>query len=289
MILLATLALLGAALAFAAWQHTFRPRLREVVVPVAGLEREISLLQVSDAHGNRFGERQAGIERVLAGRRYDAIVLTGDTLDRPRQSRGALHELVAVLGRHSERVCYLRGNHDPLDLGADLGERGVRPLEPGELLPLAAGTSVSEAALLYATHADSIACAGGSGRRMLVIVSHTPPDPGRLAAAAALGEGKRLFVAGHTHGGQIRLPLIGAIWAPMSWYAEEGGRPSDNEITLLPDLRGRLVAGMYEREGQDVFVSCGLGTTGFDVRGRTYRFRLGAPAEMVEFRFVPAE
>jgi predicted MPP superfamily phosphohydrolase len=288
-VFLAALALVLAACVFIAWRDTTTPVLREVVVPVPGLQHEVTMLQVSDLQGCEYGERQSRLSELLHGRRFDAIVLTGDMLDWPKQPRDAVYQLADVLRPLSPRLYYLRGNHDPLDLGTALASRGVTPLAVGRVFPLADGDPRgAQAALVYGVNSGAIGAARGSGKRLLVVASHTPPDPGRLAAGASAGPGTHLFIAGHTHAGQIRLPLVGAVWAPMSWYAEEGGRGSDNEITFLPELKGRLVDGMYDRDGQRVFVSRGVGTTGFMVLGRRITVRFLCRAEMVAFRLVPA-
>lgn len=286
---LAVVALGILAIALAARRDTLSPTLREVVVPVAGLPSEVTLLQVTDLHGNVFGDRQSKIAALLEGRRVDAAVLTGDKLDYPRQPREAVYELAAVLAQSTPHVYYLRGNHDSTGLGPDLGNRGVTQLRPGVPVAIAPfDPSAVDVALVYAPDSPAILAARGRGSRLLVLASHTPPNTTRLAAGASLGgSGSHLFIAGHTHGGQIRLPLLGAIAAPMSWYAEEGGNPHDNEITLWPDLKGRLVDGMYERSGQRVFVDHGLGTTSYGPAEFSVRSRFLCRAQIVLFRFVP--
>ena len=69
-----------------------------------------------------------------------------------------------------------------------------------------------------------------------------------------------LSLAGHTHGGQIRLPLLPAVTPPAS---------------------GRFVAGWYRDTFAPLYVSRGIGTSGI-------RARLGAPPEVVELTLQPA-
>jgi predicted MPP superfamily phosphohydrolase len=261
-------------------RETTQPVLREVEVRVPGLPREIALLQVSDVHDYRFGEKQADIERLLGKRRIDAVVLTGDMTDYPGQDPEPVHELIGVLRRRTRALYYLRGNHDAVALGRDMQAERVTPLPAAVAEPMASGVATAQAAIVYGVDDASIAGARGAGSRLLVIASHTPPDAKRLAAGAAHTGGVHLYVSGHTHGGQVRLPGVGALFAPLSWVGEQGGIPGDNEITFVPDLRGRFVDGMYEREGQRVFVSRGLGSTYFS-------YRLLCRAELVLFRFVP--
>lgn len=69
-----------------------------------------------------------------------------------------------------------------------------------------------------------------------------------------------LTLCGHTHGGQVKLPLIGAPWTP-SWFGD------------------KYASGWFE-DVIPMFVSRGLGVT-------TVPMRLGAPAEVVVFDFLP--
>src|SRR5262249_50242441 len=62
-----------------------------------------------------------------------------------------------------------------------------------------------------------------------------------------------LVLAGHTHGGQVRLPLIGALHTESK-------------------LPRRLAMGLNEHQGTQVFVPRGVGYSGLDIR-------IGCPAE----------
>ncbi len=59
-----------------------------------------------------------------------------------------------------------------------------------------------------------------------------------------------LIVSGHYHGGQVRLPFIGALFVPEPWY--------DNGGLLPPQDR---VKGIWEYEDTKQYVSAGLGSS----------------------------
>jgi len=263
-------------------RDTYSPHLREVRVVVPGLSHEMSVLQVADLGSDRFGPKQGMLESLISSRRFDAVVLTGDMLGGARDY-DPIWELAEVAKRHSSRVWYLPGNHDTERVGEGLAARDVPTLPQDRSVALSdEDPDGLEAALVYGRSSETIASARERGRRLVVIASHTPPSETRLAAGAKLGKGVHLFIAGHTHGGQMRLPLLGAYRAPMSWAYEERAPAPGNEIVRFPDLRGRLVDGMYERGGQLVFVSHGLERTVFGYP------RFLARAEIVAFRFVPS-
>ena len=263
-------------------RDTISPVLREVVVPVTGLKRELLLVHATDLHGRRFDPSYSGLAAPLAGRHIDAAVMTGDILDVPIGDRQPAYDLADALQAITPRVFFLPGNHDPTDLGADLASHRVIPLQHAAPVGIDASDPMGhEVALVYGVDSASIAGASGYGSQLLVIASHTPPNESRLRAGAALGSGSRLFIAGHTHGGQIRVPGIGALFAPMTWEAEEGGHPGTTDFTFLPDLKRKFVDGLYEHEGQRIFVSVGLGTT-------LVHARLFDRAELVLLHFVPS-
>jgi uncharacterized protein len=271
---------IAAALLAIAYVDTNYPRLHEVTVPVPGLSRPVEVLQVSDLGSARFGAKQSGLAALIEGRKYDSIVMTGDIGGEPDST--PIWELVDALKKHSDSIWFIRGNHDWPSIGEGLAARGVPSLPASAPVALAEGVlGVEEAALVYGRSSATIATAEGTGKQLLVIASHTPPDRHRLAAGLALEPGTHLYIAGHTHGGQVRLPFVGAIGAPLSWPAEERDPARGNEITFLPELKGRFVDGMYVRDGQRIFVSRGL-----DVN--TGRFRFLCRAEIIAFHFVPA-
>ena len=59
-----------------------------------------------------------------------------------------------------------------------------------------------------------------------------------------------LIIAGHYHGGQIRLPLIGALFIPEPWYEPNSFFPPQDRVK-----------GLWEYEQTKQYVSAGLGTS----------------------------
>ncbi|MGJ9459026.1 metallophosphoesterase [Oceanobacillus sp. CF4.6] len=59
-----------------------------------------------------------------------------------------------------------------------------------------------------------------------------------------------LIMAGHYHGGQIRLPFIGALFVPEAWYEPNGFLPPKDRVN-----------GIWEYGGVKQYVSTGLGSS----------------------------
>jgi hypothetical protein len=79
----------------------------------------------------------------------------------------------------------------------------------------------------------------------IVLLCHAPDYVDDLLPTPA-GRALSLMLSGHTHGGQIRIPLIGA--------------------TSLPPLGHKYVEGWFRFGNLQLYVNRGLGTVGLPVR-----------------------
>jgi predicted MPP superfamily phosphohydrolase len=181
----------------------------------------------------------------------DLIVITGDlfdTCDLAPECADQLEGLEAPLG-----VWAVPGNHDrahedpfkcleapPEDIIALrklLAERGIRLLANCSERMAVDGAEIAIAGSDdYAFGRDDVgaALAETEGADLVILLGHTPDLLDDRDAGAA-----DLVLCGHTHGGQIQLPGIGAPWAPV-WRDR------------------RRASGLLKADGQLVYVSRGV-------------------------------
>lgn len=221
------------------------------------------LCQVSDVHNEARGEGNAALLRALREAAPDLICITGDFLDSRRTDLDFALELAGQLAEIAPAV-YVTGNHEArlMDLSAleaGLAARGVRVLRDGwtplarggeeiALIGLddpgfAAGEDWTLAEGLDQTQARLSALLAQAGDRFSLVLSHRPELLPAYAEAGA-----DLVLSGHAHGGQVRLPGIGGLFAPGQG--------------ILP----RLTSGVYARGETRLVVSRGLGNSAFPLR-----------------------
>jgi predicted MPP superfamily phosphohydrolase len=210
--------------------------LREVTLPVlAEGTRPVKVLHVSDLHitpGQRSKQRWVA---ALAELEPDLVVNTGDNLAHPRAVPTALAALGPLLDRPGLFVFgsndyfgptfknparYLwkstkrnRGEALPWrDLRAALLERGWLDATHARHTVTAGGLTIAAAGVddphIRHDHYERIAGPPSASSDLRLGLTHSP-EPRVLDAFAA--DGYDLVLAGHTHGGQLRLPGYGAI------------------------------------------------------------------------------
>jgi uncharacterized protein len=217
-----------------------------VDVPVAGLPPPLGGLRVgflTDIHCSRWVSpddvRRAALR--LMDERPDLIVLGGDYVtwgDRRyvQPSAEALAPLSAPCG-----VFGILGNHDDdRYMPAALTAAGVLVLKDARTRLSIKGETVSLVGIRFWTkrQADIASLLRGADGTV-ILLAH---DPRRLTEAAALNV--PLALSGHTHGGQVVLPIAGAIAA----------------------RKFPVVAGIGHRGRTTIFVSRGIGTVYVPVR-----------------------
>ena len=227
----------GLALAWAAGFEVRSFRLRRVDVPLlAPGSRPLRLLHVSDLHLTPDQHRKRNWVRALAGLEPDLVISTGDNL----AHREAVPAVLEALGPLLERPgAFVTGSNDYYaptvknPLRYLLPDDGVR-VHAGELptedlrdgLTAAGWLDLDNArGRLKADHREVELVGTGDGH-----IQHDryhevagPPDPAvdlSLAVTHApyrrvldpmTRDGFSLILAGHTHGGQVCMPGVGAL------------------------------------------------------------------------------
>jgi predicted MPP superfamily phosphohydrolase len=181
------------------------------------------LAHLSDIHVERLTHRDEAMLSRLKQARPDLILLTGDYLNidyYDKASYATLRALMAGLAALAPRygVYGTLGNNDPpAETRAALDETGVRLLDTTVVCLEIDGRQVQIVGVRTNEDADwqvdlprfraAVAQADAAGRPDLRILLYHMPDLAPQAANADVD----LYLCGHTHGGQIRLPLVGAL------------------------------------------------------------------------------
>lgn len=169
------------------------------------------ILHLSDLHIDALPELADVVARTVRGLSADVCLMTGDYRC---EIEGPCAAAVAGMRRVLENVgCpmyAILGNHDPCEIAAPLEELGVEflineavELRRGQESIWVAGTDDS-----YDYRCDDLdrameAIPAGAFR---VLMAHAPDLYQRAEAA-----GVNVYLCGHTHAGQVRLPWIGSV------------------------------------------------------------------------------
>ena len=230
-------------------------------LPVVGLPPALSGVRVgmiTDIHRSRWVSHEdvARAVEMLSAERPDLIVLGGDYVTYgDRRYVGASADALAPLAA-PQGVFAILGNHDDdHDMPAALARKGIQVLKDARTRITMRGEPIDLAGIRYWTKRQGdIADLVRGAAPMTVLLAH---DPRRITEAAALN--LPLVLAGHTHGGQVVLPGVGAVAARKFPIAE----------------------GMLRRERTTMFVSRGLGTIYVPVR-------INCPPEVAVLTLQPA-
>lgn len=166
---------------------------------------------------------------LLATARPDVIALGGDYVTSADVSRAApVAELLAPLASAPLGAFAVLGNHDDdRVVPAALAGRGFTVLRDQRTRLTMRGESVDIVGLRYWTRRlpDVTRVVKGAGPTTIMLAH----DPRRLREAATLDV--QLVLAGHTHGGQVVLPGVGAVAARR--FPVIAGEATESHCTLF--------------------------------------------------------
>lgn len=227
----------------------------------SGLEAPVRLVQLSDLHGWTFGEGNADLAAQVETLEPDIIAMTGDMLDKSEENADTVCDLIRVLV-NTAPVYYCYGNHEYQWMQSH-GESLTPALE-------AAGAIVLDVAYTDITVNGQPIRIGGyhgyyhqpgmydisqeqrereisfcddfeSSESYKLLLCHIPTpwlDWEYIDDCPV-----DLVLTGHYHGGQIRLPVVGGLYAPC--------------VGLFPEY----TEGLYTGEKATCILSTGLGAS----------------------------
>lgn len=215
-------------------------------LPVSGLPPSLDGLRIgflTDIHHSRMvpaADVTRAVELTRAAR-PDLIVLGGDYVTfGDRAFVGPVAELLAPLDA-PHGVFAILGNHDDdREMPAALTARHIQVLKDARTRIEIRGEPLELAGVRFWTRRmEDVARVLRNTTDTVILLAH---DPRRLIEAAALNV--PAVLAGHTHGGQVVLPGVGAVTR----------------------RRFPVLAGLASRENTSLFVSRGVGTVYVPVR-----------------------
>jgi len=252
-----------------AWLYhvaTLDPIIRSTTVDVQNLAMPVRLVLMSDIHVAGPDMPPSRVRRIVEqinALRPDIIVIAGDFVSDKKLSthKYGVEEAITPLAGLNARLGVLAvlGNHDHWrdadGARRELQRAGIRVLDNDAVRigPLTIG-GVDDPF----TGFDNIAQTIAKMRQLpepRILLSHSPDVFPKIPPDVVL------TLAGHTHCGQIRLPLIGAV-STMSAYGE------------------RYACGRIDEDGRTLIVSAGLGTS-------LLPLRLGAPPDAWKVELRP--
>lgn len=214
------------------------------------------IVQVSDLHNATFGKNQKSLISKVEEAQPDAIFITGDLIDSERYDLDAALVLVDALVEMSE-VYFVTGNHEVAinkidEIKEALTERGVIFLEnetvqwelEGESLQIA-GINDPMMDLYYRDEKYTREAIESAALKddFTLLLAHRPEQ-----IAVYAENGIDIVFSGHAHGGQVRIPGIGGVFAPgQGWFP-------------------KMTEGIFQNDETQLVLSRGLGNSGFPLR-----------------------
>ena len=237
--------------------------IKKIKLPTNKLSKPLKITQISDFHSNERINLDSLFQKIEAFE-PDLILITGDLIDAKtidltlafkvlEKSKAIQSKVYFVNGNHEvhhSRGYFENGNHKTNHLLSDEFNNG---LEKYKVKVLDNATDLIEingemvnifGASFFAGEEDFIKLFTNIEQdNYNILLSHSPNRP-----IMYLNKFTDLILSGHTHGGQVRLPFIGAIIAPGQG--------------LFP----KYDKGLFKFGNTNLYIDSGLGNSLFPIR-----------------------
>jgi uncharacterized protein len=231
-----------------------RQEIRHPLIP-AGFHNK-KIIQFSDTHlGFQYNLNQfKKLVDIINAEQPDMILFTGDLMDEPNMYKeinnltGIIKNLHAPLGKYC-----IYGNHDHGGYGTEIYRNIMEAAGFTVLLNNASFTKLADGSRIFIAGIDDVmlgkpdlsaALKNVPENQFCILLAHEPDF-----AQTALQYPIHWQLSGHSHGGQVKLPFMGAL--------------------ILPPFAEIYQEGLYTIGGDNeliLYVNRGIGTTGLPFR-----------------------
>lgn len=223
-----------------------------------------TICHLSDLHSEEFGQGNSRLVDMIAGGNPDIIVMTGDMVKKNDPDENVFLTLCERLPSLAPTY-YITGNHETYglhdDLPAKVAERGIHFIDNRHTRIEREGESFCLAGAgeyyTYGSYGLHAAVTGIPEEDCTILLAHHPECMADYALKKV-----DLVLSGHTHGGQIRFPLVGGVFCP-----DQG---------LFP----QYIDGMHHSGMTRMYISRGLGSS-------TVPMRINCPPELAFLTLKP--
>ncbi len=220
------------------------------------------IAHISDLHNTEFGKQNEKLLKMIRDAEPDIIAITGDVVDCHRTDV----DIALNFAKKAMEIApcyYVAGNHEarvPDDfhkLLKGFEEAGVTVLR-NERVEITRGEDkinilgIDDPDFTYMSYSVNQSSIAGNAieaiapeneEEFTLLLSHRPE-----LFDVYKEHSIDLTLSGHAHGGQVRLPFVGGLYAPHQW--------------LLPEYD----SGLYTEDGANLIVSRGIGNSLFPLR-----------------------
>lgn len=216
--------------------------------------KNYKILHVSDLQNKSFGKNNKILINKMKKLNPDIIVFTGDLVDRNRTDVPVVLDFASEIVNIAP-VYFVTGNHEHQapdntleillkglnDIGVKVLDNDKTVIEKGESKIDILGLKDHYVNREYSKVLDNLTedCNG----QLKILLTHRPE-----LFETYSEKNIDLVFAGHAHGGQIRIPFIGGIFAPHQGFFPE------------------LSEGRHTKNNTTIFISRGLGNSTFPFR-----------------------
>ena len=183
------------------------------------LSKDLRITQISDYHNNRRINIKTLLDEIDRFNPH-IIVLTGDLIDSRTKDIEPTLDLISRLVEINKNIFFVIGNHELRSIYGNefiskIKDMKVTVLDNDNRVINIDKRNINILGLNFFASKDDYrkTLEGIDPENYTILLSHSPNRP--ISYVQVIED---LILSGHTHGGQVRLPFIGAIVAPGQGY-----------------------------------------------------------------------